>query len=120
MDEEMSRNDGLVEGAPVPPLNPDGTRPYGLAAVLANEREANRPRYIKGRQIPVASDISRQLDDLKMKVVALEAQARKAGLDDDASALSSLREHVYDVSHNLERKAREAYAAARRGEELPR
>lgn len=76
--------------------------------------------YIKGRQIPVASDIARQLDELKLKVVALEAQARKAGLENDASALSSLREHVYDVSSALERKAREAYAAARRGEELPR
>jgi len=29
--------------------------------------------YIKGRQIPVASDIARQLDELKLKVVALEA-----------------------------------------------
>lgn len=116
----MSRDDGLVDGAPVPPLNPDGTRPYGLAAVIANEREAKRLKYIKGRQIPVASDIARQLDDLKAKVVALEAQARKAGLVEDASAIDSLREHVYDVSSSLERKAREAYAAARRGEELPK
>jgi hypothetical protein len=111
----VSRDDGLVEGAPTPPRNHDGTRPYGLAAVIANEN-----KYIKGRQIPVASDIARQLDELKLKVVALEVQARKAGLNDDANAIDSLREHVYDVSSKLERKAREAYCAARRGEELPK
>lgn len=111
----MSRDDGLVDGAPVPPQSPDGTRPYGLAAVIANER-----RYIKGRQIPVASDIARQLDDLKVKIYELATQARKAGLNDDANAIDSIREHVYDVSSKLERKARDAYCAARRGEELPK
>jgi predicted transcriptional regulator len=77
-------------------------------------------QYIKGRQIPVASDIARQLDDIKMKINELTAQARKAGLNDDANAIDSIREHLYDVSSRLERKARDAYAAARRGEELPK
>jgi len=76
--------------------------------------------YIKGHQIQVASDIARRLDELKEKVNELTAQARKAGLNDEASAIDSIREHLYDVSNILERKAREAYAAARRGEELPR
>lgn len=76
--------------------------------------------YIKGHQIPVASDIARRLDELKEKVNELTAQARKAGLNDEASAIDSIREHLYDVSSSLERKAREAYCAARRGEELPR
>jgi hypothetical protein len=75
---------------------------------------------IPGRQIPVASSIARRLEDLKEQVVKLHAEAERAGLHDDARELSSIREHLYEVADRLERKARNSYVAARRGEELPK
>lgn len=75
---------------------------------------------IKGRQIPIASGVATKVDDLKMKIVELRDELRKAGLEADARELDSVREHLYEISSGLERKARNAYAAARRGEELPK
>jgi hypothetical protein len=77
-------------------------------------------QYIKGRQIPVASGVARKVGDLKMKVVELRDELRQAGLGADANELDSVREHLYEISSKLERKARDAYCAARRGEELPK
>lgn len=75
---------------------------------------------LAGRQIPVASSIATKLTDLKMKVVELEREASKAGLTDAAREIDSVREHLYEIADRLERKARNSYAAARRGEELPK
>lgn len=75
---------------------------------------------IAGRQIPVASNIANRLVDIKEQIVKLQAEAERAGLRDDARELSSIREHLYEVADRLERKARNSYVAARRGEELPK
>jgi hypothetical protein len=77
------------------------------------------PKYIRGDQIPAASDLAKKLDALKTELASLMAIARHHGLHADANALCAARDCIGAVSVSLENKARTAFAAARSGEELP-
>jgi len=74
---------------------------------------------IKGSQINTASQVARDLEEIKMKIRDLQKKLGSAQLNDDASKLGGLAEHCWEISHGLERKALESFLAARRGEELP-
>ncbi len=75
---------------------------------------------LKFHQVEPASIIARKAQDLKAKVHELKSEAERAGLHEAASELDSVREHLYEISDRLEREARNAYVAVRRGESLPK
>lgn len=74
---------------------------------------------IKGKQICPAVDIGRNLQKKATEMRDLEAKLRSVGLYEDANALYDLINSVSRAGYALERKARDAFCAARRGEELP-
>lgn len=74
---------------------------------------------IKGRQIPVASECARKIDDLVQEMRAVADKLSKAGLHEDAHEVRKTADLFVCRSVALEGKARETYAAARRGEPIP-
>jgi len=74
---------------------------------------------IKGKQICPANDIGRKLQEKATEIQELEAKLRSAGLHEDANKLYDLANSVRSAGFALEYKARDAFFAARRGEELP-
>jgi hypothetical protein len=75
---------------------------------------------IKAKQICVASDVGRKLtEDMYDQTRLLVQKLRVAGLHANADALEQAAMAVYRVGADLERAARDAFCAARRGEELP-
>jgi len=75
---------------------------------------------IKGKQICPAADVGRKLQEsLAPGLLELEAKLRSAGLHEDANKLYDLANSVRSAGFALDCKARDAFCAARRGEELP-
>jgi len=74
---------------------------------------------VKGRQIPVCSDaaakIRRALDDVR----AVEEKLRREGLWTEAEGVRSAAAGLSSRAAELDQAARDAFCAARRGEELP-
>lgn len=75
---------------------------------------------LRASQVVAASDLSKEVDRIKLQVIELIIKARHSGLLEQANELESVREHLYEVSSSLEYSARNTFFAARRGEGLPK
>ncbi len=75
---------------------------------------------LKGRHIPLCADAAKELYALREQMIKVRDRLREAGLPGKANDLWDALEHVRSQAYALEQASRDAFAAARRGEELPK
>ena len=74
---------------------------------------------VKGRQIPVCSDAAASIQRALEQVHAVEEKLRREGLYLEAEGVRTARLSLSQCASGLDQAARNAFCAARRGEELP-
>lgn len=74
---------------------------------------------LKGKQIPVAASISLRATTLAQSLREMAQDAALAGLYEHSAALTRAADEASRAAGGLDRAARDAFCAARRGEALP-
>jgi hypothetical protein len=75
-------------------------------------------QLLRKRQVAPASEIARKIDSVKAQLKTLHGDLLKHQLGEDYGLMTEAIGAVARVANSLERKAREAFVAARRGEPL--
>lgn len=76
-------------------------------------------KLVAGKNIPVCSDVAKELSALSHSVRSLEQKLRAGGLHERAEALRKLADGMGLEATKLDFDARNSYFAARQGRELP-
>lgn len=73
------------------------------------------PSLTQSRQVYAASKIAAKLNDVRVQLLAIEAEARRVGLVCDAELIGGNAAVIGSLGAVLEGRARQAYIAARQG-----